>query len=240
MAILTCLFISGCASGEVAKSNQMSAVAREHVAAAAEASGDTALALSMYAAAAEEAPRDAAAQLRYADILMRNGKVPEARKQLAGAIAGSNDPTAIRLGLGALDVLCDQPADGIAAFDGVLASDPNNVRALVDKAVALDIMGRHADAQPLYRRAQVVAPDDAAIANNLALSIALGGRIVDAEQVIKPFIASDTAPPRLKTTIQILADAASPEASASESGDIARYATAIRARGIQGQPTSLQ
>jgi Flp pilus assembly protein TadD len=171
---------------------------------------------------------------------MRTGKVPEAQKQLAGALAGSNDPTAIRLGPGFLDVICGKPADAIVALDRVLASDPKNVRALANKAVALDIMGRHGDAQPLYRRAQAMAPNDAAIANNLALSIALSGRIADTEQGIKPFTASEAVPARLKVTMQILADAASPETSARASGDIARYATAIRARGLQGELNSLQ
>jgi Flp pilus assembly protein TadD len=137
-------------------------------------------------------------------------------------------------------VICGKPADAIATLDRVLASDPKNVRALVNKAVPLDIMGQHADAQPLYRRAQAMAPNDAAIANNLALSIALGGRIADAEQVIKPFIASEAVPARLKATMQVLADAASPAASTHESGDIARYASAIRARGLQGEQNSLQ
>src|SRR6185437_15148601 len=219
--------------------SQMSATSREHVAAAAEASGDTALALSMYAEAAEQAPRDASAQLRYADMLARTGKVQEARKQLADALARSNDPTAIRLGLGALDVICGKPADGIATLDRVLATDPNNLKALVNKAVALDIMGQHAQAQPLYRQAQAIAPNDAAIANDLALSIALGGRVADAQQVIKPFASSDAVPARLKTTMQILADATAPQASAPEAGEIAQYASAIRERGLQGSPTKL-
>ena len=90
---------------------------------------------------------------------MRTGKVPEAQKQLAGALAGSNDPTAIRLGVGFLEVICGNSADGIVAVGRVLASDPKNVRALVNKAVALDIMGRQADSQPLYRPARTMAPN---------------------------------------------------------------------------------
>jgi Flp pilus assembly protein TadD len=57
----------------------------------------------------------------------------------------------------------------------VLAADPQQVRALNGAGIALDLLGRHQEAQQSYRIALAIKPDDRAVRNNLGLSLALGG-----------------------------------------------------------------
>lgn len=46
--------------------------------------------------------------------------------------------------------------------------------------VALDLQGRHAEAEAAYRRALALSPDNPEIVNNLALSLALSGKLDEA------------------------------------------------------------
>jgi Flp pilus assembly protein TadD len=163
----------------------------------------------MYAAASADAPANNEFRLRYADMLLRAGKIGPARDLLTRGLATASDPMEIRRGLGAIHVLSGQSGQAIAELDMVLAAHPNDARALVDKAVALDLQGNHADAQRLYIQARSAAPDDAVIANNLALSMALQGRVREARDLLLPYRDAGNAPERVNVTIRILSAAIS-------------------------------
>jgi Flp pilus assembly protein TadD len=209
--VAACALLSACASPSSStagqKAGQMSGEARERIAEAAEASGDDELALSMYAAASADAPANSKFRLRYADILLRSGKIGPARDLLTQGLATASDPVEIRRGLGAIHVLSGQSGQAIAEFDKVLAAHPNDLRALVDKAIALDLQGNHSEAQRLYLQARQGAPDDPVIANDLALSLALQGRVTEARDLLMPFKDTGNAPERLKVTLRILSAA---------------------------------
>ncbi len=185
----------------------MSGEARERIAEAAEASGDHELALSMYAAASADAPANSKFRLRYADMLLRGGQIGPARDLLTQGLATASDPVDIRRGLGAIHVLSGQSGQAIAEFDKVLAAKPNDLRALVDKAIALDLQGNHSEAQRFYLQARQGAPDDPVIANDLALSMALEGRVTEARDLLMPFKDAVSAPERVKVNLRILSEA---------------------------------
>jgi Flp pilus assembly protein TadD len=196
---------------------------RLRVAQAAEASGDFALAESMYAAAAAAAPKDAAVQLGFADVLVRRGRIGEARAFLARGMKTVSDTEQLRGGLAALYLLEGQPASAIDEFDKVLTSDPKNMRMVVNKAVALDLLGRHDQAQVLYRQALAAAPDDDVVINDLALSMLLAGRAREAEAVAAPLKArTDELAPRMKANLEVLRAA---NGDPSRASDLAGTAT---------------
>src|SRR5215472_1927399 len=107
----------------------------QHVAQAAEESGDVGLAGQIYAQAAAANPSDAAAQLRYADALARGGDVAAAGDLLRSHLATVSDPLLLRDGLGSIYVVTDQSTLAITEYDAVLAAKPNDMRALVTKGV---------------------------------------------------------------------------------------------------------
>jgi tetratricopeptide (TPR) repeat protein len=97
-----------------------------------------------------------------------------------------------------------RPAQAIAGLDQVLASNPSDVRALVDKAVALDLQGQHGTAQAIYRQVLATTPDDAATRNDLAVSLMMEGQTHQALETLAPLQDADTSPPRLKVNLGIL------------------------------------
>ncbi len=80
------------------------------------------------------------------------GKIGEARQMLAERLRAQPGQPDLTRAVALIDLVAGQPALAIAGLDQVLAANPGDVRALVDKAVALDLQGQHAAAQAIYRQ----------------------------------------------------------------------------------------
>jgi Flp pilus assembly protein TadD len=196
--------LTACASSNGRRQPTLSAEARLQVAEAADTAGNSELALAMYTAAAASEPSNTALQLRCADALARNGEVAEARQLLAERLrTGGSQPDLVRA-LALIDLMAGQPAQAIAGLNQVLATNPGDIRALVDKAVALDLQGHHAEAQAIYRQVLATTPNDAATKNDLAVSLMLEGRTRQALDTLAPMENADTSPPRLRVNLGIL------------------------------------
>jgi Flp pilus assembly protein TadD len=176
----------------------------QHVAQAAEDSGDVGLAGQIYAQTAAANPTDAAAQLRYADALARGGDIAAAGDLLRSRLATVSDPLLLRDGLGSIYVVTGESTLAVTEYDAVLAAKPNDMRALVNKGVALDLLGRHGDAQALYQKALAFAPGDATILNDMALSMLLAGHPREAEQVVAPLRSQPDVAPRIRTGVGVV------------------------------------
>ena len=204
--VLLSLAVTACTQprGEGAAPASVSGEAGLRVAQAAEESGDMGLAEQMYSQASAAAPSDAAAQLRYADVLMRRGRINEARELLSSHMKTVSDPLQLHDGLGSIYVLTGDPARAITEFDAVLRTRPNDIRALVNKAIGLDLLGRHGDAEALYRQALALSPDDQVVINDLAMSMLLAGRPQEAEQVAAPLRDRTDVMPRIRTGLGVV------------------------------------
>jgi Flp pilus assembly protein TadD len=204
LSIAVCGTLTACASTDPRRQPKLSAEARLQVAEAADAAGDTDLAIAMYTAAAQSDPANIALQLRCADALARSGKIGQARQLLAERLrARSGQPDLLRA-LALIDLVAGQPAQAIAGFNQVLAINPTDVPTRVDMAVALDLQGQHSAAQTIYRQVLAAMPNDAATRNNLAVSMMLEGRTRQALETLAPLQDADTAPPRLRVNLGIL------------------------------------
>lgn len=204
LSIGMCGALAACAPMSAPRQPTLTADARLQVAEAADASGDTDLAISMYTAAAASEPSNITLQLRCADALARGGKINQARRLLTERLrANPRQPDLIRA-LALIDLVAGQPTQAIARLDQVLASNPGDVRALVDKAVGLDLQGQHGAAQAIYQRVLTSAPNDPVTKNNLAVSLMLEGRTRQALETLAPMQDVDNAPQRLKVNLGIL------------------------------------
>src|SRR5689334_19348326 len=204
LAVCACCALSACASITAQRQPTMSADARLQVAEAADASGDAELAISMYTAAAASEPANTNLQLRCADALARRGKIDAARKLLAERLRAYPGQPDLTRALALIDLVAGQPAQAITELDQILAANPGDTRALVDKAVALDLQGQHAAAQTIYQQVLTIAPNDAAARNDLALSLMLEGRTHQALETLAPMQDADGSPRRLKVNLGIL------------------------------------
>lgn len=205
-AAASCWLLAGCAAGQQQGDVQpsMTAELRLRLAAAAEASGDREMAVSMYAAAAAEAPGNTPTQLRCAEGLARNGKMEDAAALLSRRLKTTpRDPDVLET-LGAIQVLAGQPAQAVQTLAEVLKAKPADVKALANEAIAFDVMHRHELAQRLYRQALSLAPGDPAISNDLALSLMLSGQPEEALRVLAPFRDTEGLPERMRINLGIL------------------------------------
>ena len=203
-AAIVCLALAACATGSSPRNPKMSTAARLQIAEAADASGDTGLAIATYTAAAADNPGDVDLQLRCADALARAGKVDEARKLLQDRLRTHPGQPDLTRALALIDLVAGRFAEAIAGLDQLLAANPGEARALVDKAVALDLQGQHTAAQSIYRQVLASTPNDAATRNNLALSLMLEGQTRQALETLAPLQSMESPPERLKMNLGIL------------------------------------
>jgi Flp pilus assembly protein TadD len=174
------------------------------VAAEAEASGDSELAISMYTEAAASEPGNIDLQLRFADALVRGGKIDQARQLLTTRIRTNPGEPEVTRALALIDLVGGDPAQAIVGLDRVLAAKPRDEPAMVDKAVALDLLGQHAAAQAIYRQVLAMTPNDAATINDLAVSLMLEGRSSEALETLASMQDVGGAPRRLKVNLGLL------------------------------------
>ena len=242
-AVAGCL-LAGCAARpNGGQQHSLTASSRLDVADAAEGGGDKETAVSMYLAAANEAPGDAAIQLRCAEGLAPNGRVEDAHAVLTRRLKTTPQDMDLLRTLGAVQVMAGNPSQAIGTLAQVLANKPDDMKALVDKAIALDMLHRHDQAQILYRQALARAPDDAAISNDLAVSLLLSGQPAAGERILAPFRDSADVPERIKTNLGIM-DAASGQSEEArsllstriDSADLATLTAAINSGSAIARP----
>jgi Flp pilus assembly protein TadD len=204
LSVGAAIALTACSSNDGRRDTRLSSAARLQVAQSADAAGDSDLAISMYVAAAASDPDNIDLQMRCADALVRGGKVAQARQLLTERLRNGHGQPDLTRALALVDLVSGQFAQAIAGFDQLLASSPKDARVLVDKAVALDLQGRHGMAQAIYQQVLAMAPNDAAARNNFAVSMMLEGRIHQALETLAPMQDADDATPRLKVNLGIL------------------------------------
>lgn len=211
--LLPVIGLGGCGMLSGDRTPEVTNAARLSVAMAAEASGDSQMALQIYATALAKDPSDTKAAVQYARALVSNRQIGLARELLSRQLAARPGQPDLSREFGTIEVMQGQAASAVPRFDVALNANPNDVRALVNKGIALDMMGQHLEAQQLYRRADALSPDDAAVRNNLAMSLMLLGRSQEAGDVMQGIAAGNGSSPRMRNNMAVVAAA---------NGDMAR------------------
>ncbi len=230
--ILMAVLLAGCATE--GPRGGLDAASRMRLATVAEAQGQPDIALSMYAAAAANDPNNTMAQSRFAGALARSGNRAQAEQVLLAALERSPNDRGLMVQLGRMRLRNGQAGEALTLFDRVLASDSRSPEALDGRGVALDLMGRHPEAQDSYRRAQALAPNSIAIANNLGMSLLLDGRPDEARAVLEPLARRSDANERVTANYGISLAATGDVAAArgvlgEAGGDVAALGDAFRA-----------
>ncbi|MDJ0391274.1 tetratricopeptide repeat protein [Roseomonas sp. E05] len=172
LALIPLFLAGGCAMS----GGRDEIASRLHVAAVAEQSGQGDVALSLYAATAEQAPDRPEAQLRYAHALLDYKQPEQAMEVLRTALQKHADDPGLLAEAGRVRLALGQAEAALATYKALLRKAPRDAAGLNGQGVALDLLGRHGEAQQSYRAAQAASPDNLAAANNLALSTLLDGR----------------------------------------------------------------
>lgn len=185
------------------------------------ASGDVPTAIALYRRAHEAAPDDPGILLKLGSALARVGAAEEAAGAYRAAVRLSpTDREALR-GLGNAEIALGRPAEALAWLEAALALG-DSAEARNSLGVALDLQGRHTEAQQHYLQGLALKPYDVDLASNYALSLALVGRDDEAVARQRDVAASPSATPRHRLNLALALGLAGrmDEAAAVAGGDL--------------------
>jgi Flp pilus assembly protein TadD len=213
--ISTSIALTGCAVASTPAreaeeiSSQMPIVRQQllpvlRLARAARAAGDLASAINLYRTVLAGQPGDADMAVEFADTLQEAGAFDEAIDAYGKADANRPPRLGALLGLARVHFALGQSVKALAFAEDARALAPLDVRVLVMRGVALDMLGRHPEAQTSYRAAIGSEPRSVAARNDLALSLALDGQYPEAIDILTPMAKSATAPPRVRQNLALI------------------------------------
>ena len=157
--------------------------------------GDPSGAVKLYRAAYLADPNDPHNLQRMGQAFLDMNSPMNAEQAFRGALMLAPDDVAAKRGM-TLSLLAEGRAAEALPLLQQLARHSTDPRLLRAEGTALDMLGRQAEAQAIYRYALNHAPIDADLHGNLALSLALSGETTEALREIEAAIASPNPDPR--------------------------------------------
>ena len=201
------LCLAGCASAtdDAKKSpvDNLTPDAIVRLATASEESGDYGSAANLYERAIQARPNDAGLRISEARDLLFGGSTAQAEAALRKAIELDPKRADAHFLLGQVALGQHDAAAALPEFSAVLEHEPANLKALNDKGIALDFLGRSAEAQETYRAALKVKPDDPTTRNNLGLSLALSGNYTEATAILEKLVQEPSSTARMRQNLAL-------------------------------------
>lgn len=204
MPLAGLLVLAGCTQPDPSQKYGLTGAEYLHIAAAVTEAGDHEKALSLYTTAAEKFPADTGMQISCAYGMARNGERKEAIALLRSRLRAASDNPDLLRAIGGIQVMQGDAKAAVATLDRMLGKHPDDVSALVDRGVALDMLHRHDEAQAAYRKARAIAPDDVTISNDLALSLMLSGHASQARAEMEPLRDASDLPERVGVNLALI------------------------------------
>lgn len=174
------------------------------LAARTESSGNADAAREIYGKLVARYPEQPAGHLGLARTSYRSGAPAEAAQHYRTALTYAPQSVDARYGLGKALLAADRPRAAIEQFDRLVAQEAADTRPYVAKGVALDMLGRHEQAQPVYRKGLELAPMNVALRTNLGLSLALTGDYKTAVRVLEDAARDPKATARTRQNLALV------------------------------------
>lgn len=170
----------------------------------AEGRGDYATAASLYRKVAAERGDGVKAEVALGRSLYRAGQYSQAEEAYNRAIKQAPKTADAHLGLGRALLALDRPQAAIDAFEaGRQFGETDRATGYIGHGVALDMVGRHAEAQRAYEDGLKRAPDNIKLLNNYGLSLALSGDLKAAIEVLEPLTRDGGGTERIRQNLAL-------------------------------------
>jgi len=170
------------------------------------ANGDFGTAAGLYRRAAAASPQDPKPLAKLGAALLQLHAYTEAAATYREALKIS--PNAIEgelhRGLAVVLLALDQPEAALVELDAAVAKAPEDARLYNALGVAHDLLGRHDLAQQDYRNGLRLAPNNAGLRNNYALSLALSRDFPGAVAELTPLADGPDASPRHRLNLALI------------------------------------
>jgi Flp pilus assembly protein TadD len=135
--------------------------------------------------------------------LLAAGSAEEARGEFEAASAIAPDRPEPKLGRARIALSRRDPTAALAILSEATGKGESSPDLLDGKAVALDLLGQHAEAQKTYLTALQRAPDSRRIRSNYGLSLVLTRDYPQAVQILQPFANDPTASSRNRQNLAL-------------------------------------
>jgi tetratricopeptide (TPR) repeat protein len=170
--------------------------------------GDFASAISLYRSITALQAADPAILVELGDTLVDAASLDDAIDVYGQAAQRAAARPAVRidalLGLQQASLNLGQPEQTMRFADQAAALAPADHRVIIGRGVALDLLGRHAEAQAAYRAVLASAPHNVAARNDLALSLALTRQYDEAVGIMLSMARSSNATPRIRQNLALI------------------------------------
>jgi Flp pilus assembly protein TadD len=164
-------------------------------------SGNLDTAIPLYGRALQANPQGVEAKLGLGQSYLSIGASEEAAAQFRDILAKRESNIAARRGLATAMIGMGQPTLAEEQIALVLQADSSDYRALNVLGVALDMQGRHAEAQANYRKAIQLAPDYLPTRSNFGLSLAITGPPQEAVAQLAPIATARGSDARIRQNL---------------------------------------
>lgn len=207
MRWLTALVLVSALAGCAGTPTQTSATAASpdpalRIADAALSSGSPSVALQVLEASLKANPRNAAVLERQGRANAMLGNTTAAEVSYRRALAIDPKMPEARLGLAKI-IMQNDPVQAANLFAALSVDDPQNTAALVDLGVALDLQGKHKEAQVAYHKALSLNPSLRSAQQNLGLSLAISGRPEEGAAMLNQLAASSGDNRKLRDNLAV-------------------------------------
>ena len=163
--------------------------------------GNIDMAIPLYGRALQANPQGVEAKLGLGQSFLSIGASSEAAAQFRDVLAQREGNAAARRGLATALIGMGQPALAEEQIAVILQADSSDYRALNVLGVALDMQGRHAEAQANYRRAIELAPTYLPTRSNFGLSLAITGPPQEAVAQLAPIATAAGSDGRIRQNL---------------------------------------
>lgn len=168
------------------------------------ANGDLATAINLYRNVTAVPPADPAVMVELGDTLVDADSMDDAIEVYNKVDQKSAAWIDALLGLEQVYLALAEPEKALQYADKANALAPRDHRVAVGRGVALDMLGRHAEAQDSYRGVLKDAPRNVAARNNLALSLAMTQQFDEAIEIMASMARSSNATPRIRQNLALI------------------------------------
>ncbi len=193
--LVAVLALTACSSGNPPRfSNAKPSL---HVAQAALQSGAASTALQIARGILADHPDNADALIMQGQIQLQLNDVVSARNSFESALRERPTSSVALLGLGKAELPID-PRLAEDTFRRALSAGPQAPGMLTDLGVALDLQGKHEQAQASYRSALAQGDDQLATRVDLGLSLAISGHVQEGLNQLKPVGTSPDVSSRVR------------------------------------------
>ncbi len=151
--------------------------------------GDMRAASGLYRQALAVAGTEVTPYIELADLYTREmDRADRAIVLLSQASEINPGSVANALAIGRRLIEAEAYHQALTVYEAALQSEAEHIGLLKGKALALDMLGRHRDAEPIYDQAITLAPDQTAVLNNYAMSLIMAGEVARAVSIMEPLV----------------------------------------------------